>query len=220
MVHFTPGAYLFEVTLTPSVGAGTPVGVDHEALRRQCSEDTWAWFARALGDDASAFDKNQFLGVYAGAGRRFGPLGTQARQLLVRHACSVLADAAVEDLVDEIFYRGDNQERAALLAILDQLPEPARFCALASEACRTNVQSVFEAIACNNDYPARFFDDDTFNQMVLKALFIGTSAAAIRGLDARQNPDLIRMAEGYASERRAANRPVPQDVALITRKKG
>jgi hypothetical protein len=67
-------------------------------------------------------------------------------------------------------------------------------------------------------YPARYFPDDAFNQMVLKALFVGAPLAQIYGLAERTTSELIRMAEAYASERRAAGRPVPEDAKLVTRR--
>ena len=47
---------------------------------------------------------------------------------------------------------------------------------------RSAVKPVFEAIAHRNPYPAEMFEEGAWNQMVLKALFIGSSLAPIRGL--------------------------------------
>jgi hypothetical protein len=95
------------------------------------------------------------------------------------------------------------------------LRDPGRFLGTASGACRTNVIPVFEAIACHNPYPADHFGEDAFNQMVLKALFLGVRVVGIEGLRRRFNAELARMVEGYASERRAAGRVIPDDVAVI-----
>jgi hypothetical protein len=78
------------------------------------------------------------------------------------------------------------------------------------------VQSVFEAIACENAYPARHFPDQNFNKLVLKAFFTGVGVARIVGLGGRRTAELRRMAEDYASERRAAGRSVPPDLGLVT----
>jgi hypothetical protein len=119
--------------------------------------------------------------------------------------------------INEVYLRGDNYERQALLRALTFLPDPERFMATAVEACRTNAQVIFEAIACDNPYPFRYFPGLNFNQMVLKALFIGSPLARVIGLEERITSELIRMAEDYASERRAAGRPVPEDITLITK---
>jgi hypothetical protein len=52
------------------------------------------------------------------------------------------------------------------------------------------------------------FDENAWNHMVLKALFIGSSLNSIQGLDERANPKLMRMLCDYAHERWAAERPV------------
>ena len=75
--------------------------------------------------------------------------------------------------------------------------------------------TIFEAIACENPYPARHFPELNFNQMVLKAAFNGVALARVVGLSSRLNAELARMASDYASERRAAGRSVPADLGLV-----
>jgi len=111
--------------------------------------------------------------------------------------------------------RGDNRERQAVLKALPSLPSPAAYVDLAVEACRTNVLDVFCAIACENPYPRAQFPELNFNQMVLKAAFNGVALARIVGLAERLNPELARMASDFAAERRAAGRPVPEDLGLV-----
>ena len=83
---------------------------------------------------------------------------------------------------------------------------------IALDACRSSTQPVFEAIACENPYPAAYFPEASFNQMALKAVFTGVALARILGLASRRTPELARMAADYADERRAAGRPVPSDL--------
>ena len=118
-------------------------------------------------------------------------------------------------LVEQLFRTGELGEQASVLRMLALLPAPARFTAIAIEACRTNARSVFAAIATRNPFPAAEFPELAFNQMVLKAVFIGLPVATIVGLAERATPELRRMALGYASERSAAGRSVPDDVAEI-----
>ena len=129
--------------------------------------------------------------------------------------CALLA-AAPEgeqaDLVAECFRHGELREKRAVLRSLALLPRPERFCALAIDACRSHVQPVFEAICCDSRYPAAWFPDLAFRQMVLKALFTGVALDRIHGLDARIDAELVRMTQDYASERRAAGRSVPADI--------
>src|SRR5262249_41243303 len=118
-------------------------------------------------------------------------------------------------LVEECYRTGELRERQAVLRALPLLPDSGRFLDIAVDACRASAQSVFEAIACENPYPTERFPDLNFNQMVLKALFMGIAVDRIVGLDRRLNPELVRMASAYASERRAAGRAVPRDIDRI-----
>jgi len=80
------------------------------------------------------------------------------------------------------------------------------------EGLRTNMRSVFEAIAHQNPYPAEYFDENRWNHMVLKALFIDSTLAPIYGLDKRANPELARILCDYANERWAAGREVTYEL--------
>ena len=150
------------------------------------------------------------------------PVSGLGRSLLLRVTLAALPDAERRvRAVAELFRTGDNAEREALLRSLGVLPQPRAHLELAIEACRSHVQSVFEAIACENPYPAQHFPDPNFNQLVMKAFFTGVPIRRVVGLEARLSPELWRMAEDYASERRAAGRPVPEDLSsLIARSRG
>ena len=143
-----------------------------------------------------------------------------ARASLVLAAGARLDDVAFERLVGDLYDHGDNHERAAVLRVLALLPDPVRFLDIAVGACRLHIQPLFEAIACENPYPGRYFPELNFNQMVLKALFTGVPLARIVGLDDRITPELVRMADAYASERAAAGRSIPEDIGRIAAVRG
>ena len=114
----------------------------------------------------------------------------------------------------EWYELGDTSEQESWLRLLPLLPRPERFVTLAVDACRTNIVPLFESIACDNPYPARYFPMAQFNQLVMKALFLGVALARIVGLPAQRNDELARMARDFADERRAAGRPTPPDLHL------
>lgn len=120
-------------------------------------------------------------------------------------------------MLEPLIRTGEITEQESLLRGLCLLPDPSRFVAVAIDACRTNAVCVFEAIACENPLPADHFPEPAFNQMVLKAVFLGVAIARIVGLERRANPELVRMALAYASEREAAGRSVPADIGRIQR---
>lgn len=178
--------------------------------------DARSWLRGVVLDDKVAL-----LAAFSGAARKVGkaPIalgerGTWGTDEVARAA--LLLRAYPRIVPDELWAHGDNRERQAVLKVLPLLPEPERFAALAIEACRTNVLTVFEAIACENPYPAQHFPELHFNQLVLKAAFNGVALARIVGLRDRRNPELARMASDFAAERRAAGRPVPADLGLIS----
>ena len=135
--------------------------------------------------------------------------------LLARHRSETTQDTFARDAV-ACFEQADAREQQSWLRAVALLPDPARFLPQAVDSCRTNILPLFESVACENPYPADFFPDLNFNQMVLKALFNGVPLARVIGLTRRLNPDLARMATDYAAERRAAGRTIPADILLVT----
>ena len=190
-----------------------------EALRELVASP---WLDAQLGDTA------KLRIAFAGAGRRLGqePVGDAAQRVGLPAAVGrdevgrialLLAASADASVTRELFRRGDVRERQAVLRALSLLPGREAHLELAIDACRTNVVSVFEAIACDNPYPSEQFPDPAFFQMVLKALFVGAPLARVVGLVQRTTPELERMVEAFASERRAAGRAVPDDAKLVRR---
>jgi hypothetical protein len=121
--------------------------------------------------------------------------------------------SAVEAL-ESLFRHADEGELCALYRSLALLPDGGRFTWRAGEGCRTNMRSVFEAVACDTPFPARRFDEAAFNQCAVKAIFIGAPLWRVQGLDRRLSPELARMALDLADERRSAGRPVQHELWL------
>jgi hypothetical protein len=190
----------------------------------------------------SARSADAFRGAWSAAGRRLGraPLALPTtdigrlgrdgaafalqtwatdecgRGVLLAAALSGLSPAEQAPLVAELYRTGEVRERQALLKWLAFLPDPQRFVAVAVDAVRNSALPVLEAITCGNPYPAAFFSEAAFNQMVLKALFNEIPLRRVLGLHERRGAELARMVDAYASERRAAGRQVPADAALVT----
>jgi hypothetical protein len=135
--------------------------------------------------------------------------------LLARHDAGGATGRFAAEAV-ACFEQGDTREQRSWLRGVGFLPDAQQYLPLVIDACRTNILPLFEAVACENAYPSRYFPERNFNQLVLKALFNGVALARIQGLAARRNPELARMANDYAAERRAAGRSVPGDIGLAT----
>lgn len=147
-------------------------------------------------------------------------LDEAGRALVLLQALARTADADQGRLVADLYRRGALRERQAILKVLAALPRPERFLTIALDAGRTSTQPIFEAIACENPYPAAYFPEPAFNQLVLKAVFTAVPLRRMLGLDGRRTGELARMAADYASERRAAGRSVPADLERLLGKGG
>jgi hypothetical protein len=123
------------------------------------------------------------------------------------------ADGAVfSRRLDQLCATADVGELVAFYRGLPLYPDPPRHVLRAAEGVRTNMKSIFEAVAHRNPYPSEQLPEAAWNQMVLKALFVGSSLQPIVGLDQRANPTLARMLCDYAHERWAAARPVSPEL--------
>ena len=106
----------------------------------------------------------------------------------------------------------DMAEQVAFYRGLPLYPNPELLQHQAGEAARTNMRSVFEALAHNNPYPFEQFDENRWNHLILKALFIGSKLHPIQGLGQRANAELARILRDYAHERWAAGRDVTPEL--------
>lgn len=114
----------------------------------------------------------------------------------------------IERRLDLIFRTGDLNERIAFYKGLALFPPSNRLVTFAMEGVRSSMTSLFEAVALDNPYPQAHFEQAVWNQMVVKALFVGSSIQRIIGLDSRANPELAEMLCDFASERWVGRRPV------------
>jgi hypothetical protein len=211
------------------------MGIENDllpALRGQITGSAADWFesARNLAATGSSQD---LLRVYPQASRYLGrqpfvlpqpdshawgslALEDVGRLLLLtaRYDAQSAATAAVDAEAISCFEEGDSREQRSWMRTVAWLPQPQRFLPLVIDTCRTNILPLFEAVACENVYPAQYFPERNFNQVVLKAMFNGIALSRIVGLDGRRNAELSRMATDYADERRAAGRSIPADISL------
>jgi hypothetical protein len=186
----------------------------------------WLADARtAVSDDVTAVD-----GLFAVAARCCGrdPLDTgeseagwtvddAVRALLL--AALPLRGEQLAAVATRLYRVGGAAERRAVLRSLPRLEQASglgdRALPLTEDALRTNDPRLIAAAL--GPYGARHLDAHAFRQAVLKCVFVGLPLAGVAGLDERADPELARMMADFATERRAAARPVPPDVlAFLT----
>lgn len=211
----------------------TPVALLNDWLARRLDEASLAWLTERISRVRAQADGDRELYLAVGlAPRKLGKadLHLDAAELAaadalrpgwwpggwtVDQAARVLlllsapGDAGrLADRLEQLCITSDVGEAMALYRGLPLYPEPERYVARAAEGLRTNMKGVFESVAHHNPYPSRHLPEGPWNQMVLKAIFIGTRLDPMVGLDARANERLRDMLVDYAHERWAAGRDV------------
>jgi hypothetical protein len=195
-----------------------------------------ASFLERAEKDVQAPSSFSFRALFAGVPRRLGQAGPRAlgqrssqltaarphwtdidlaRLWLLLRGLGGVAHAEQAGWLLALFEAGEIGEQVSILRTLAALPDPARFVETGEQACRHNSLDVFEAIVAENPFLAEHFPALSFNQAVMKAIFNGVSVRRIERLESRITPELSRMAAGYASERRAAGRAVPEDAEFL-----
>jgi hypothetical protein len=116
------------------------------------------------------------------------------------------------DKIEKTFVTSDMNEAVALYKALPLYPFPEQFRLRAAEGVRSNITTVFNAVALDNPYPKENLDEGAWNQIVLKALFVGSPLYRIQGVDERANETLAKILVEYAHERWSAGRTVSPEL--------
>ncbi|MEL6962981.1 MAG: EboA domain-containing protein [Pseudomonadota bacterium] len=213
-----------------------PLGLLEMWLKRQLVEPARAWFEDQIAKlSPESADRDLYLALgmvprklgkddlallpsdleQAGAARPgWDPSGLSIDQA-ARIAILLRAGGEGERFCDrftQLCRTADMAEQVAFYRGLPLYPDPKLLTHQAGEAARTNMRSVFEALAHNNPYPFEQFDENRWNHLVLKALFIGSKLHPIQGLGQRANTELARILRDYAHERWAAGRHVTPEL--------
>lgn len=212
----------------------------HGWLAQQLTSESFAWLEQKSSQIAQGASVRVFFTAFSAVPRYVGkkdleltsedlqaassmrtgwfPVGWSvdqlARTLLVLTLPQDDAEKYLKTL-EQVFTTADVGELVALYQSLPLLSYPEQLRKRAAEGVRSNMTAVFNAAALRNPYPAEYFDNLAWNQMVLKALFVGSPLHSIQGLDDRANPELAKMAIDYAHERFRAGRSVSPELWRI-----
>jgi len=206
-------------------------------LQEQLSPDQWAWLQEQLtAITQSNSDKDLYVTLGL-APRKLGKSDLNLSKTDIAKAdalssgwnpCDWSIDGAArvltllklaeknpehfKSMLQSLCATADVSEAVIYYRAIDLFPGSESFNDLIGEGLRTNMRAVFEAIAHNNPYPRKHFDDHRWNHMILKALFVDSTLYPIRGIDERANADLAEILCNYAHERWAANRSVTPEL--------
>jgi hypothetical protein len=136
----------------------------------------------------------------------------EAARILILAASHRGDDPAFAARVDRLCTMAEVTEYIAYLKGFAIFPAPKLLYGRAREGVRSAITPVFAAIACHNPYPFDHFDEDAWNQMVVKCVFNGVPIETVVGLQERRNPEAVQMLRDLVSERHAAGRPLPDAV--------
>jgi hypothetical protein len=114
--------------------------------------------------------------------------------------------------IDTLFDTAEMNELVAIYRALPALKTPEIWLNRATDAVRSNMGPVFDAITFGNPYPLLYFSELAWNQLVLKCIFNDKPIHLIEGLDERANQALADTLADFAHERWAAGRRVPSQV--------
>ncbi len=168
---------------------------------------------RRLGKDDLALSQDD-LAAAAAARPGWDPRGwsvDEAARILILVRAGGRGPAFAKRFTD-LCHTADAGEAIALYRGLPLYPDAELLEDQAAEGVRSNMRGTFEAVAHRNPYPRERFDENRWNQMVVKALFIGSTMQPIQGLDERANPTLAKILCDYAHERWAAGRPIAPEL--------
>lgn len=136
-----------------------------------------------------------------------------ARVALLRAAAQGWDRASLVREVTALYRHGDADEKRAVLRALDHLDLADAALDLVGDALRGNDTRLIAAAL--GPYAARHLDAHGWRHGVLKCLFTDVPLAAVSGIAERGDAELARLVEGFAAERRAAGRDVPDDASWL-----
>ncbi|MCF2946923.1 EboA domain-containing protein [Paraglaciecola aquimarina] len=189
------------------------------------------WLQEALQQIQSSEDpQEELLNLSAVVKRKLVSLNTLDENDFVSNQVSELVriclisqvinshpELKVSAILKAYYQAGDSTEKAAMLKGLCLLDTNGEAVNVAVNAARCNSADEFSALALNNDYPSEFFAELNFNQLVLKALFMGLQIIDLRGLQNRLSVQLSNMCFSYAVEQALAERIPPASLWLAVR---
>ncbi|WP_304231976.1 EboA domain-containing protein [Jiulongibacter sediminis] len=111
-------------------------------------------------------------------------------------------------LISTMIGSADRKELVTIFKSVQYLSNAADFKMEMIDGLRTNMIDVFDAISRYQSFPVRFFHQDAWNQMVLKAIFMERPLYKIQGLDKNRNQKLTDTLHDFVHERWSAGRNV------------
>lgn len=107
------------------------------------------------------------------------------RGVLLMGAAHRLPEADLAGLIESRWSKGSVEERIALLRWLAHLPAPERWLSFALECAERGEDREFEALACENPYPAQHFPMSSLTALLQRVMAMALSLRRVEGLSLR-----------------------------------
>jgi len=190
-----------------------------EALEGRVGPEGMAWLREAAA--AVAADPAAIRAKFPAVGRKVGrePLDPELDihswtvDDVARVYLLVAMGPAAEGELAELYRFGDAAERRGVLRALPYLGLEDRGLYLVDDAVRTNDTRLIAAAL--GPYATEHLSDATYDQAVLKCVFVGVPITPLDGVPDRVTPDGARMVAALVHERVAAGRDIPPEVWLV-----
>jgi hypothetical protein len=117
-----------------------------------------------------------------------------------------------KEIINKLIETSSNKEQEDLYKSLFFLENAQTLVSLVEEGIRSNVISIYDAIAHYNPFAACYLSENSWNQLVLKGIFNDRPLFPIYNLYKRNNQKLALIANDYIHERWSAGRTVTPEI--------
>jgi hypothetical protein len=205
-----------------------------QLIQQSVPDSAYRAFAARAERCLPVFQQPAFLGAFTATARLLGRAPLAADGVILRGAsgdiplagtttdCAgriwllwALAQAAPEQLpaaVQAAYEQGDSMEKLAVVRSLALLPQAERFVEIALDVGRCNELNLFAALAANNPYPSRHYNELAWNKLYMKAVYLDVPLSQMVGVEERNNAELSRMALEHVEQQESAGRRFPPDI--------
>ncbi len=205
-------------------------GISEQVIIENCfanieDEELSTWFEQKIDSNLNA---SQFYLTFGMIGRKFKEefvtLNSQATEAFMAinpafdpafwtlkdlcRLCLILKLPIAENtkLLETLLGSSDRKEQIIIFKSIQYLKNAGDFVMIMADGLRTNMVDVFDAIALNNSFGQRYFEDNAWNQMILKSIFMERPLYRILGVDKRKNEKLASILYDFVKERWSAGR--------------
>ncbi len=132
---------------------------------------------------------------------------------LSRVCLMIVLDKTINKKVLLDFFKiAEMKEQISLYKGLFLLSNASEFSHQFTEGIRTNMVNVFDSLAQGNPFAQAYLNENSWNQLILKSLFMERKLYPIQDIDKGKNENLANMLQDYIKERWVAGREVSLEI--------